>query len=455
MASFPNSENNSSESPVLNANDSEHSPSLRLKTSKSFLAGLPIKIKESEFYASTDEKERDLIRFELNCALQHFLELERPIFLESLGLFVPQRKERQMGYPSEQALIVRSEVVRCVTFEKTDDFNPDSLQNFEGISSEKSKVVELQELAHRIYPKLPVVMHIKWNEQGFRSLLRAYLNYIRDRLVDLGFSANLSTLGTLYAMHNRQGQSEKDWFAGADIQLFPRRAQVVEVLSSKLFGRPVLESAFEPLQALYGDAVVEYKLNPDYELGALGVESPQPESPFSVAVFRHFYQTNSKPRLIFCTEGLRNYAHSVNPDSVGTELIVQVPEEELSTDPSELDLKAQNFAHRLLGLGWSMLLGTKGKNLRVGLGISCESPVINFERTAITGVVANSVGPFTGEHLSKEGEFAYAHLLGITNAEAKLISSGKRLHLLALLDLRGFGRESSYKRKCILAQTKI
>ncbi len=428
------------------------------------LSTMPIKIKDSEFYASTDETERDLIRFELNCALHHFLELDRPIFLESLGLFVPVLQQRVNGYPSGQALVIRKEVVRTVQFEKTDDFHENFSRSavtkitskFPEIAEQnQNKVVELQELAHRIYPKLPIAMHLKWCEQGFRSLLRAYLITIRERLVNQGFTANLSALGTLYALHNRYGLTEKDWFAGADIQLYPRKPQVVEVLNSNLHARPVLNSAWELLNASYGNALESYDLDIDQELNSLGVESPYPGSKFKVSIFFAPAELGLKARFIFCSDGLRYLAYQAKPGSIGSELMLQIPVEEGQDIYEQLEVRIKKFAGRFLALGWAMLIGTRGKTLRVGLGINLESPVVDFERTSLTGVVATSASPLGGSHLCSDGEFAYANLLGISNAESKLISSGKRLHLLAMLELKGLGQVTGLKRKCILSSTKI
>lgn len=428
------------------------------------LSSMPVKIKDSEFYASTDETERDLIRFELNCALHHFLELDRPIFLDSLGLFIPILQQRVNGYPSGQALVIRKEVIRSVQFEKTDDFlesfNRSAVSKItskdpEVAQKNQNKVVELQELTHRIYPKLPIAMHLKWCEQGFRSLLRAYLLTIREKLVNQGFSANLSALGTLYALHNRYGSTERDWFAGADIQLYPRKPQVVEVLSSNLHARPVLNSAWEMLAASYGNPVETYQLDIDQELAGLGVESPSPGSRIHVAIFYAPAELGMKPRFIFCTEGLRYLAYQVREHSIGTELMLQIPVEESLNLEEQLETRIKRFGDRLLALGWAMLYGTRGKTLRVGLGINLESPIVDFERTSLTGVIATSASPLSGSHLCSDGEFAYANLLGISNAESKLISSGKRLHLLAMLELKGLGQITNLKRKCILSSTKI
>lgn len=63
------------------------------------LSRLPYKLSAEAFYSATTEQERDLLRFEVNCALQHFIEFDRPIFLEGLGLFIPSRTERETSLP--------------------------------------------------------------------------------------------------------------------------------------------------------------------------------------------------------------------------------------------------------------------------------------------------------------------------------------------------------------------
>lgn len=425
------------------------------------LGSLPYRLSTDAFYSATDEQERDLLRFEVNCALQHFLEFDRPIYLEGLGLVVPSRIERTRAYPSGQSLVVRRETVRKVTFEKCDDV---SAAEDLAIVSDRS-VVDTRELAERIYPRLPLGLHLKWSMQAMRSLLRAYLFSIRDRLVTKGVSQFLSAVGTLYALHNRQGNTPSDWYAGADILLMPRRSQVLQVLDSRLCARPVLQSAWEPLQALYGPPVRTLCLDlmgvlketgfavDDSTEQANDTKDRLSKRQIEVAVFLDNESKPQKPRLIWCTEGVRDLARSVSADVVATELVVQTPADENTLNGVVEDNLP--IASRLLALGWAVLLSTRNKTLRPGLGINAESPLITQPKSLLTAAVATHVQSLSGVHLDEFGEFSYANLTGISYREARLISAGKRIHLLSMLELRGLDQITQSGRGCLLEHTKI
>lgn len=425
------------------------------ENSKNKLLGkLPYKLSTDAFYSTTTEQERDLIRFEVNCALQHFLEFDRPVFLEGLGLILPLRSERARAYPSDNSLVVRKELVRSVTFEKCDDITG-TQSVFE---SEGKKIVETYELANRIYPRLPLAMHLKWSMQAMRSLLRAYVISVRERLVTKGVSQSLSAIGTLYAMHNRQGQAVADWFAGSDILLQPRRSQVLQVLESKLCSRPVFETAWEPLEALHGKPITRLCLDLLQILNDTGFavddyNNSDTNRQVEVAVFLDKESKPQQPKLIWCTDGIRQLAKRQSQEIVATELIIQTPAH--AQKPATSVEKYSVLASRLMALGWAILHSTKNKTLRPGLGINTESPLISNPKSLLTAAVATHMSRLSGIHLCKEGEFSYANITGISHKEAKLISAGKRINLLAMLELRGLDQITQPGRPCLLENTKL
>ena len=452
---------NSSHSGNLSNSGTTGSKDESRSSKASLLSRLPYKLSTDAFYSTTTEQERDLIRFEVNCALQHFLEFDRPIFLEGLGLIIPTKVERSRAYPSGQSLVIRKEVVRSVNFEKCDDIS--GAQSI--FESEGKKIVETYELANRIYPRLPLGMHLKWSMQAMRSLLRAYLVSVRERLVTKGVSQILSAIGTLYALHNRQGDTPADWFAGSDILLQPRRSQVLQVLESKLCARPVFHTAWEPLEALYGKPVRTLCLDLLKVLNETGFavdESPSTESEadanlkkrqIEVAVFLDKDSKPQQPRLIWCTDGVRKLVQKSSNEVVASELVIQTPA--ILGDPAGSVEKHFILAPRLLALGWAILHSTRNKTLRPGLGINAESPIITNPKSLLTAAVATHVHQLSGIHLHEDGEFSYANITGISHREAKLISAGKRIHLLAMLELRGNDQITQPSRPCLLEYTKL
>lgn len=427
--------------------------------SNTLLGRLPYKLSTEAFYSTTTEQERDLLRFEVNCALQHFIEFDRPIFLEGLGLFIPSKTERDRAYPSGQSLIVRKESVRSVIFEKCDDIS--GAQSI--YAAQGKKVVETHELASRIYPRLPMGLHLKWTDQAMRSLLRAYLFSVRERLVTKGVSQFLSTVGTLYALHNRQGSTPNDWYAGSDILLLPRRAQVLQVTESKLCARPVFLNSWEPLEALYGKAVstlcldlVEVLKKTGFAVDDASDESAElnlKKSQVEVAIFLDKDSKPSQPRLIWCTKGIRELAIKSSAEVIGTELIVQTPAK-LGDSSGSVD-RHFVLASRLLALGWAVLHGTRNKTLRPGLGMNTEAPIISNPKSLLTAIVATHAHPLYGVHLDADGEFSYANITGISHREAKLISAGKRIHLLAMLELRTMDQITQPRRVCLMEHTTL
>lgn len=411
------------------------------------LYSLPLRVSAETFLSETTSNERDILRFELNCALQHFLEFDRPIFLEGLGIVFPSAVERMRGYPHNDLLVVRREMIRRISFEKCEDvvaLNGASFPN----------MVQTRELAQRVYPRLPMGFHLAWSEQGMRSLLRGYILHVRENLIQRGFSNELSAFGTIYALHNRQGQVAADRFAGADIVLHPRKAQVLRVLESKVFERPVMAHAHEPLEAAHGPAKAIATIDFQRILKDMDLVPPETAtcaSQFEVGAFV-LQEGAANPQWLLCTNGMRHLSQS-SGRSPRTELTVQLPRAEA---PSASDLlQPDSIALRILALGWLLLCSSKTKTLKAGVGLNIGAPLATAKPSQLHAILTTRTRPLFGPYLAEDGEYNYINLVGISEQEAELVARNRKLQLLALLDVKRLDQVTYPSRGNLLDSTTI
>ena len=400
-------------------------------------------------YTLLSDEERSLLKFEINCAVRYFLDLDRPVHLETLGILHPELHEGWRPHVIGTSMAMRLETQRSVSFEKCDDLialPADFL----------AQVVQTKDLTKRIYPKLPLPLQLKWRPDELRKILRAFFQHMRARLVKHGHSASLSAIGDFFALHNRQGSTPSEWYAGADIFIKARPTAPVSVRNINLFPRPTLESAWEPLQAAYGQALREYRSPLRQLLDEHGLldevpdlSSLTPDQTLSVAVFH--YQLQGKSVLAFCTNSLRMIGLSRNKaHPLGNELIFQ-----LGADPQSLDRPAlPDIAARFLLLGWILMQSSKLGVLKTGIGVSAPA-MPGQEASRLSSVLVTSYEPASFQQLSAEGPFLYQNLVGITADEALLISRQRRNHLLAMLETRGLHQVTYPKRSSVFARSQI
>ncbi len=392
-----------------------------------------------EYLAAVTSAQRRILAKELAAEAVRRIEGGESIYLEGLGIAAPRRITAPGVYTLAQHFVLREEVRQHTVFEKCSELTGYHRQRY-------SPLCELKDLVKRIYARLPLQMAVRWSENDLRRLLRGLMKHVIYEVVTKGCSRQLAPLGVFYALHNRQGSSVQDWYAGADIFLEAASCPAVESGPSRLLLIPELQDAWEPLRCVYGDplAVLSIPLRPELQkLGyALAAES-EPE--INVAVFER--RVKHSRILLYCTEGLRRAAYQRGTKQ-GVELVFQacLPED---------DLSAPAWPFKALALGWVLVQSSRSGAPRTGVGLGCEVPLSEDEPTRLSTIFSTEFSQIPRPCKCSDGPFSYLNLVGITEREALLARTSSPAHLTILLRRRQLDQVTKLNRPCLVCKTEV
>lgn len=382
----------------------------------------------------------NLIRYELNAALIHFINKDRPVYLDGLGIVFPELRRALRSEVACERLIVREENFRTVSFEKCYDLESFPRDRFRNI-------VETRELAQRIYPRLPAPLASDLSEWKVRRIMRTAIDRIKRQVVIEGVSRDLSSIGSLYSLHNRQGTHFSEWFAGADIFVEPTFRQVLSSTVSTPRERPVLSSSWELLEAAYGEHERSLTLDLHEQLTTLGYDSSlipfNDQAQVAIRVFRYHRDDGNLVEL-FCTEGLRHQG-LLSGSAHGTELTFQALVGEHSGESAITP-------ERAFTLAWILLQSARSKTLRAGLGLSTDTALFPMHTPEVKSIFITPFSPAPAEQLSREGPFRYMNVIGIFDDEAEMARHSSE-HLRILLRRRTLEQITNPLRPSILVRT--
>lgn len=409
------------------------------------------------FLAETTQEEREWLRTQLAQAIIEFVEQDRSVWLEGFGLLIPRLENTTRRYPWEQSIVVREERQRTLTFEKCSELTSYHIENY-------PQLIETHQLAHALYVSLPIAYSLRWNEKDLQRFVRGLVQTLKQEVVVNGHSQILQSIGVFYAMHNRQGMLEQDWYAGADVFLVPAYRRPVHVGPCHLCTLPVLENAWELFAAAYGSPIHTFSIQLVEELSELGYdtanlleESSLAQNSIEVAVFEQVKSPHSQESiLLYCTEGLRSLGiNQASGKGFGTELVFQLPITRRLTTQRTGTSEIPLWPARPLTMGWILMHSAASKTVRAGLGL-CEgvSLIRDFD-TDLTTVFTTPFEPCADQQQSQDGAFYYINILGITDDEARIAKDFSAQHLLTLLQHKGLHQHSKPTRSSIVARTSI
>lgn len=412
------------------------------------------RIRPEEFLSCCSDEERSALQFHLSSAIMHFLDRDLAVCLEGLGILFPFSETKQRSKTLREKILVHSDSVRTVRFEKCGELVPFHWEKF-------GHICETRDLAQHLYPHLPLALRSKWSEPEVRRVLRGYLGYIRREIVRKGHCAELGQIADFYALHNRQGRTENDWFAGADIFISPRYEQTLFIEPCTVKSRPLLENAWELLEAAFGPALRQTNIdllreleNLGYDAAALRSESALKDKDIPVAVY---LRMGEKPALIYCTDGLRRLSRGSEEEGEsrpGNELIFQLA---LPTDASAESVLQDlpEWPFRVLTMGWILLQSARSRTIRTGAGLSCDAPLIPHGETELHNIFATAFACARNEQLATDRAFTYINLVGITADEAAVAARYSPEFLLCLLEYRQLDQMTKPDRSSIVARTGL
>ena len=390
---------------------------------------------------SLDSETRSLIRHALCQSVIHFLDREKSVWLEGLGILYAQTNSEVVNYNLGSRSLVREERIRCLQFEKCDDTISLDLELYPDLT-------EATTFLRSVFAKLPLEFQLRVSEMAFSRTLRQILREIRDEIVITGYSNQLSPLGCFFALHNRQGTNTRDWFAGADIFLSPSFQETLSTGEAKVFNRPVLESPWELFEAKYGKRVLQFEIDLARELKTLGYDPAPFQQEFSpeelrvkLAIFSDKEYQSGKGRLLYCTDGMRRFT----PEKLGrpaAEFVFQIP----------LLEETPIWPTRVLTAAWILTQSNPSKTVEPGDGVEIEGSLCPHWKE-LQAILISEYEKTNAAQLTPDGAFYFRNIIGVSRDEMRIAHLIGSTHFLTLLRHRKLDQVTSFRRTSIFART--
>lgn len=371
-------------------------------------------------------KDSEWLRLEVTAATLHFVERERAVWFPKLGIFFPVTATTPVIKGTGSRLVVQRETVRSVRFEKCSELVAFQRQQF-------PTIVELPELVDKVHSKLSQKQKTQISSKELRANVLGLISDVRRDVLRSGCSRLLPGLGTLYALHNRQGDHEVDWFAGADIFLIDGYQRTLRIDPPVFLERPVLRDAFEIFEAAYGARLSEESLT----LGGADGRS------VTLATFHLPHP--EKPRTLIVTDGLRSCAGQ------RAELVLEVEDEQGV-------IWARTLLRTLCKADGGTLIASLSRGTILELPAVLRPSLPAGARRDATSVESLAVVPYprsAESHRTEQETFTYRLCLGITRDEAQFAEHTALATLLSVLERRGFCPTTKLVRQSVLRRSSF
>jgi len=410
----------------------------------------PSQKRQSLLLRETTAEDRAILRAELSNAILYFLSCEQTVYLEEFGILIPTRQKIKKTSPVDLSFAIQQVESLGVSFEKCIELTSYHRDRF-------PELVENRELAFRIYPRMPLTFQLKHSERSLYTFIKSLILSIRDEAIVDGVSMQLEKLGTFYSLHNRQGQSLQDWYAGSDIFLVSRFNEVIKVDQPKVMELPLLESAWELFDAAYGEPVLKREIQLAKELFRLGYSQADlalpvdlQNSTLKVAAYKIDNPGKGSSTLLYCTDGLRLAAQNGIDSTAACEITVQAelkgqynPDEDLPGWPIDIVI-----------LGWLLLQNSKTKSLQPQMVLSADTTIGSGQPNPMRSILTVPLRGLSLPQRTAEGFFYYINVVGVTDDEARLAEMRSPAHLTDLLTARQYDQVTRPERRSLLSLTK-
>lgn len=395
------------------------------------------------------ESERRCFEAALSTALLEWANQSVPVYLERLGILVTTDCSTTRTRIADDHAIIQEEMRRKLSLEKCLELTRFHRERYPNI-------VETPELARRVSEILSEGNGAK-PTRSMQASLRSYWRAVCREVIVSGSCDWLPAIGTFYALHNRQGEAYKDWFAGADLFLkSDNRFLEHSIGRTRVVRRPVLRNAWRALESTLGSPIKTFAVDAAELLRGWGYDtsSIESEDKLRIAIFRA--QEHGHPgSLIYCTDGMRSlslghrHPYAQPGPGAGAELVLQTPLNSSEPSSASPTLQLPLWPLKPLAAAWLMAQERRPKSLRAGDATELDH-LDDSAPTLHPGLLLTQSNLASGELLSPEGPFRLLNLVGITTGEIELITSRSIEHLLALLARRGLDQSYQLRRSCLV-----
>ncbi|MEZ4754799.1 MAG: hypothetical protein R3A13_10920 [Bdellovibrionota bacterium] len=398
------------------------------------------------YYSCLNFKEKAILAESLSLAISSAVLNGARVFLSGFGIFFPIEVQEKYPETNQTEVTIYQETSRSIGFEKCID--DDSIQSRDSLLDWTKLANEVRNSSARLGLVIPTLVESKGAINGLVADLRKEITLH-------GNSNLLSALGVFCALHNRQGNTEKDWFQGSDIFLCQTSKKSIAKELLKTTKLPVLNTAWEPLEAAYGSPINNFEIDLVQILDSLKFDTKHliddQYGPTKISVAAFFKQDSNS--VIFCTNGLRSRARSNNPaeNITGTEITMQLPVENLAE--ATLIAEEDSWITLPIALGWMLLHTSSSRTIKPSVAFSLDVPL--KPNSNLTAIFTSDFPLSPNQHLSKEGFFKYISITGICSDELASADSLSPTLLESMLKRRGLLTETRINRSSILRSTEL
>jgi nucleoid DNA-binding protein len=364
------------------------------------------------------------------------------VYLEGFGIVFPEIRSRTVVETLNTKLCTRIEGQRAAQFEKCYDLIQLHRDRF-------GSILEGRQLHNAILKQLAVQ---GISERDIQRTLRTFIKNLRDDVVCNGYSVALPNVGRFLVLHNRQGATTGDWFAGADIFLQSSYRHTLMSGTPIFSNRPTLNNSWDAVGGKLGKPIKIYDLELDAALQPLAVAPTAiSERALKPRIAAFAQQVDDVTRFTFITDGMRLLGGCKS--GIGTEFIFSF--EQRFGDWTFQTEEIIEMARRPLSLGWLLAAGAEEDSLKVGTCLECSSKIFPKSSGDLTAVICLAPMLAQNLHTTSDRQFRFLQLLGITGDEAQVCERIGFNHLSALLEYRGVHQITKPNRSSMISRTHL
>ena len=400
-----------------------------------------------DIFHDTNNKDSRILAGFFNEVIKDNLENLQTIYLENFGFLIPNASW-SIDYSSKDDKIkMRNSQVLNISFEKClllntyfkDKYNPIEFKKIlKNLSKDKYEVLNNYEL------------------NDILLYATSFISTLKYEVITNGIS-NLLEIGTLYSIHNRQGDSFKDWYSGADI-IFRQKLQKTYLIKEEHeYLKPIYNDALEVFEAAYGNCVAKIDINLRKELVMLGFDVKDVQELKESVLQVYVYEDRSLSEkglvtLYYVTNSLRKYG--IKEYGVGTEFVfaVALDESDFRSKNNEIDIPL--WPKKAIVSSFLMLEREELRSENTGVIVKFNTPLSEFNRETFDGMIISDFESLKSVQIAKDGNFYYKNILGVTKGELEFANKFSVEYVLELLKERNLHQITRIKRRSVTEKTE-
>ena len=369
------------------------------------------------------------------------------VYLENFGFLIPNANWGIDYSEKDNVIIMKNEQTLSISFEKCLLLNT--------FFKEKYNPIEFKKLLKTSWSsKLEISK--QYTLDDILKYASSFVSTLKYEVISNGV-CDLLSIGTLYSVHNRQGESFKDWYSGADIVFKQKVKKTYVVKETHKYLKPVYNDALEVFEVSYGNYVEKIDINLRKELVMLGfgVDDVKNLKESSLPVYVYEDRSLSEKGVVilyYVTNSLRKFG--ISEYGVGTEFVFSVVLEESDFRCKNGLLNIPNWPKKAFVASWLCLEHDELRKMNNGFAIKLNAPLVEVNNEGLTGILISDFEDLSNVQMAKDGNFYYKNVLGITKSELEFANKFSVEYILDLLKERGLHQTTKINRRSIIEKTE-